>query len=335
MSGWWFSVSASSPTWFTKSSASRKSLNENVRSSAPSTSLHPSDSGTTAVSPIDEHAPRRSRASADSGASSSSRAFFGPLADRLALALRPLRVPPTVLVLANGVAGLAAVLALLEGAYIAAALLLQLKTLLDNADGRLARVSGRVTLIGRYLDTEVDLAVNVVLFAALGHATGEPWLALAAFVALTFVLSVNFNLAELTAAARGVAKPPPAPTGGRLERTLERLYALGRSGRRTGSSARSPSGASSASWPRSAIRAGGGRRRSPTTTVSRRRCSRTWGSRRSLSRSGPASSRACPSSTSGLVVGSALLRRLVQAAPRAGRAPRARSTASGLAPTRL
>jgi archaetidylinositol phosphate synthase len=151
--------------------------------------------------------------------------FFGPLADRLALALGPLRVPPTMLVLANGVAGLAAVLALLDGAYIAAALLLQLKTLLDNADGRLARVSGRVTLTGRYLDTEVDLAVNVVLCAALAHATGEPWLALAAFVALTFVLSVNFNLAELTAAAHGVAKPPPAPNGGRLERMLERLYA--------------------------------------------------------------------------------------------------------------
>jgi archaetidylinositol phosphate synthase len=151
--------------------------------------------------------------------------FFGPVADRLALALRPLRVPPTTLVLANGLAGLAAVLALLEGAYVAGALLLQLKTLLDNADGRLARVSGRVTLTGRYLDTEVDLAVNVVLFAALAHVTGEPWLALAAFCALTLVLSVNFNLAELTAAAHGRAKPPPAPTGGRLERALERLYA--------------------------------------------------------------------------------------------------------------
>ena len=151
--------------------------------------------------------------------------FFGPLADRLALVLRPLGVPPVAVVLANGVAGLAAALGLLEGAYVAAAVLLQAKTLLDNADGRLARVSGRVTLTGRYLDTEVDLAVNVALFAALGWVTGAPWLALAAFCALTLVLSVNFNLGELTAAAHGEAKPPPAPTGGRLERTLERIYA--------------------------------------------------------------------------------------------------------------
>jgi archaetidylinositol phosphate synthase len=150
---------------------------------------------------------------------------FGPLADRLALALAPLRVPPTALVLANGVAGLVAALALLEGAYVAAALLLQLKTLLDNADGRLARVSGRVTLAGRYLDTEVDLVANVALFAALAHVTGEPWLALAAFVAVTFVLSVNFNLAELTAAAHGAATTAPARTGGRLEVALDRIYA--------------------------------------------------------------------------------------------------------------
>ena len=152
-------------------------------------------------------------------------AFFGPLADRLALALLPLRIPPPALVLANGVAGLAAALAVGDGALIAAALLLQLKTLLDNADGRLARVSGRVTLLGRYLDTEVDLAVNLVLFAVLGQVTGQPWLALAALCALTLVLSVNFNLAELSAEARGDLPPRPVPTGGRLERALEQTYA--------------------------------------------------------------------------------------------------------------
>jgi archaetidylinositol phosphate synthase len=152
-------------------------------------------------------------------------AFFGPLADRLALALRPLRVPPTALVLANGIAGIVAAVALLEGRLLAAALLLQLKTLLDNADGRLARVSGRVTLLGRYLDTEVDLVVNVVLFAALASATGAPGLALAAFCAVTIALSVNFNLAELSTEVRGEAKPPLPRTGARLERALERTYA--------------------------------------------------------------------------------------------------------------
>jgi archaetidylinositol phosphate synthase len=152
--------------------------------------------------------------------------FFGPLADRLALALVPLRVPPTALVLANGAAGLAAAALLGGEAVVAAALLLQLKTLFDNADGRLARASGRVTLVGRYLDTEVDLAVNVVLFAALAALTREPWLGLAAFLALTLLLSAGFNLAELYRQAHGRPTSPPPSSGGVVERALEGFYGV-------------------------------------------------------------------------------------------------------------
>ena len=107
--------------------------------------------------------------------------------------LLPLRVPPPAVVLANAIAGLAAVYLVVRGDLIGAALLLQVKTLLDNADGQLARRSGRTSAFGRYLDTEVDLLVNVALFAALGHVTGEWVLAGIAFVALTLVLSVDFN----------------------------------------------------------------------------------------------------------------------------------------------
>ena len=45
-----------------------------------------------------------------------------------------------------------------RGSLLAAALLVQLKTLLDNADGQLARLTGRTSAFGRYLDSEVDLA---------------------------------------------------------------------------------------------------------------------------------------------------------------------------------
>ena len=57
---------------------------------------------------------------------------------------------------------------LARGELVLAAVLFQVKTLLDNADGPLARVTGRVTLVGRYLDTLADLVVNAALFAALG-----------------------------------------------------------------------------------------------------------------------------------------------------------------------
>ena len=151
-------------------------------------------------------------------------AFFGPVAESLARALVPLRVRPPALVLANALAGAGAAVALGQEAFVLAALLLQLKTILDNADGRLARISGRVTLLGRYLDTEADLVVNVVLFATLGYVTGELWLAVAGFCALTIALSVNFNLAELYAESRGEAARLPSASGTRFELVLARIY---------------------------------------------------------------------------------------------------------------
>jgi phosphatidylglycerophosphate synthase len=135
-------------------------------------------------------------------------------------------VPPPAVVLANAAAGLAAALALGLEALVAAALLLQLKTVLDNADGRLARASGRVTRLGRYLDTEADFVVNAALFGALGWLTGEPVPAFAAFLAVTLVLSADFNLVALYRETHFEPLASPPATSGRLERALERAYRL-------------------------------------------------------------------------------------------------------------
>jgi archaetidylinositol phosphate synthase len=150
--------------------------------------------------------------------------FFGPLAFWLARGLLPLRVPPPAVVLANAAAGFAAALLLARGELVAAAVVLQLKTLLDNADGRLARLSGRVTRLGRFLDSDLDLLVNAALFAALATVTDEPWLALAAFLALTIVLSANHNAAELYREAHGLPATLPPPTESVAERAVEGFY---------------------------------------------------------------------------------------------------------------
>jgi archaetidylinositol phosphate synthase len=118
---------------------------------------------------------------------------FRPLAHLVARALAPLRVPPPAVVLAGTAAGLASAVAVGRHSFLAAALLLQLKTVLDNADGQLARMTGRVTAFGRYLDSESDIVVDAAIFAALGIWIGAP-LALAGFLLLTAVLSINFNL---------------------------------------------------------------------------------------------------------------------------------------------
>ncbi len=149
---------------------------------------------------------------------------FGPLAHRLALVLAPTRIPPPAVVLVAAATGVAAGVAVAQSAVVAAALLLQLKTLLDNTDGGLARLTGRVTLLGRYLDSEVDTALNALLFAVLGVVTDRPWLALAGFCALTIVLSVDFNLTEVYREVRGEAPRVPPRSGGGIERALALVY---------------------------------------------------------------------------------------------------------------
>jgi len=146
---------------------------------------------------------------------------YRPLAHLVVLALLPLRVPPPAVVLASGAAGIAGAVELARGHLVAAALLVQLKTVLDNADGQLARLSGRVTLLGRYLDSECDLVVDAALFAALGWYADAPVVAALGFVALTAVLSLNFNLERLY---RGAALDAPEAHG--LTLALQRVYAF-------------------------------------------------------------------------------------------------------------
>ena len=152
--------------------------------------------------------------------------LFRPLAHLFVLALAPLRVPPAAVAAASGTAGLAAAVELGRGELLAAAALVQLKTVLDNADGQLARLTGRTTAFGRYLDSELDLLVNAALFAALGWQTGRPAAAVAGFLALTAVLSVNFNAERLRRAEHSGGDTAMPEGGGRATAALRSVYAL-------------------------------------------------------------------------------------------------------------
>jgi archaetidylinositol phosphate synthase len=151
---------------------------------------------------------------------------YRPVAHVVVLALLPLRVPPPLVVAASGAAGVAGAVELARGHLVVAALLVQLKTVLDNADGQLARLSGQVTAFGRYLDSEVDLLVDAALLAALGWYTGNGLAACIAFLALTAVLSVNFNVERLYRAERDAVPVAAAGAEGRPTALLRRLYGL-------------------------------------------------------------------------------------------------------------
>lgn len=150
-------------------------------------------------------------------------AVFRPLAHPLVLVLARLRVPPPGVVAVAGAAGVAAAVELGRGSLLIAAGLIQVKTLLDNADGQLARLTSRTSAFGRYLDSDLDLLVNAALFAAVGWKFGQPALAATGFVALTSVLSLNFNAERLSRAA---AAEPEDASNSLLLRLVRSFYRI-------------------------------------------------------------------------------------------------------------
>src|SRR5262249_51970943 len=162
-----------------------------------------------------------------------------PLADRLAEGLRATSVRPNALTLATAglmlsAAGLTAASAdggpgrLTVGLCLAAALVL------DTADGRLARLQGTSSALGRWLDQVLDELADIALHAAIAWAAfvrdGRPmWLLLGILYAsgkyLFLIQSLLGN--ELEQGWREIIGPGESPDRGtrrgRRESVMERL----------------------------------------------------------------------------------------------------------------
>ena len=135
--------------------------------------------------------------------------IFRPLAQGLVDPLARVGVKPTQLVLVHTALGLLAAGLAGRGGRLTPALLLQVKTVLDNLDGQLARATGQTTETGRYLDTEMDLVVNFALFSAMAPRAGLP-----ATVLLSLLLTADYLWERDHRAARGeVFRSAPAQGG--------------------------------------------------------------------------------------------------------------------------
>lgn len=157
----------------------------------------------------------------------SSEYFFRPIAHLVVQLLLPLKVQPTNLVLFHTGLGVFCGFLIARGDFWIAAILIQIKTVLDNADGQLARASNTMTEIGRYADTEGDTLVNAALFAGLGFVTGAWWLAILAFITFTLLLSFDFNWEYLYRLERNEpfrASPDTSQENQSILKFLERVY---------------------------------------------------------------------------------------------------------------
>lgn len=127
--------------------------------------------------------------------------IFRPLAHILLLEIKDKNISPEVIVFIHtSMVILSSILIYYKDSIflgLLAAILLQLKTVLDNLDGQLARYKNKTTIAGRYLDTLMDYLGNLSIFIALGLKYNQLIFSLSSFLIFTFVLSYDFNIEKI------------------------------------------------------------------------------------------------------------------------------------------
>lgn len=108
-----------------------------------------------------------------------------PIAKIIANSLKETSFTPIHVTIGFTIAGLIAIFCILQGHYWLAAFFLVVKSILDAADGELARVKEKPSYTGRFLDSVADIILNALLCISIWYITSTPlWICITAFIGL-------------------------------------------------------------------------------------------------------------------------------------------------------
>lgn len=108
-----------------------------------------------------------------------------PFGKFFATKLKNTRFTPIHVTLLFGLSGLIAVYCILENHYFFAGFFIILKSIIDAADGELARIKNTPSYTGRYLDSIFDIILNFMFFMAICYVSKTTiWLTLLAFIGI-------------------------------------------------------------------------------------------------------------------------------------------------------
>ena len=108
-----------------------------------------------------------------------------PIAKVIANSLKNTTFTPIHVTIWFIISGLIAIYFIIKGDYWLAAFFLILKSILDAADGELARVKQKPSYTGRFLDSVADIVLNALIFTAIWYITDSSiWICIAAFLGL-------------------------------------------------------------------------------------------------------------------------------------------------------
>lgn len=98
-----------------------------------------------------------------------------PMANWIAQQLKNTSITPIHVTFSFGISALFAMLCMLNQYYITAGFFLILKSILDAADGELSRVKNTPSYTGRYLDSNFDIIINLLLLITIRQITEGSW----------------------------------------------------------------------------------------------------------------------------------------------------------------
>lgn len=108
-----------------------------------------------------------------------------PIARVIAKALKNTAFTPIHVTIGFIISGVIAIYCIIQGYYWAAAFFLILKSILDAADGELARVKQKPSYTGRYLDSVADIILNALIFLSIWYISETSiWICFLAFLGL-------------------------------------------------------------------------------------------------------------------------------------------------------
>jgi hypothetical protein len=108
-----------------------------------------------------------------------------PIGKWFANQLKNTRFTPIHVTLLFGVSGLIAIYFILKSHYFLAGFFIILKSIIDAADGELARLKNTPSYVGRYLDSVFDIVLNFMFLMAICYVSKTSfWLTFIAFIGI-------------------------------------------------------------------------------------------------------------------------------------------------------
>ena len=108
-----------------------------------------------------------------------------PFGKLIANSLKNTSFTPIHVTLAFGISGLIAIACILNGNYFFASFFIILKSIIDAADGELARLKNKPSYTGRYLDSVFDILLNFMFFMTICYVSETTiWFTILGFIGI-------------------------------------------------------------------------------------------------------------------------------------------------------